>query len=180
MLRNKNRVDPSSFIEMFDKKFTNFCSKNILDLEFSIYPDNVVIEDHSGMMPEPLTYEFNFNKALELNIYEIRQQLTKFYPKLYSYREKTYNKQELEALLSKHSLSEVTEMMGKEEKVLHYTVFRVINDKNEINVIDHLDYNRKKVYTFSIPVMDFVDKCYSNPSEALSLLKRKAKYKHVL
>lgn len=176
MLRDKKVVGAESYIEIFDRKFSNFCEKNILNLEFTIYPTYVEIEDFSGLMTEVLTFELNFNQDVRKFIHEIADELKKFYPKMYENTKKVLTNEELKDLLRTHSPDEIDLLESEYVKELVYTVYRVNNTHNEINVIDHRDNDTRKAYKFtSIPVIEFINTLYDDSEVAYKIFKSKAR-----
>jgi hypothetical protein len=176
MLIEKKMVNKESCIEKFDRKFSNFCEKNILSLYYTIYPEYIEIIDNSGLMEEPLEYEFNFNKSARTMIHDIIEDLKEFYPKMYHRDEKVYTTSDFKELLRKYTPDEIEALEVETDRKLMYTVYRVNNEHNEINIIDHSDFNRKKTYKFTIPVMEFINVLYKDSDEAYKLFKSKAKY----
>lgn len=175
MLKDKKVVGAESYREAFERKFTNFCEKNILNLEFTLFPDHVEIEDFSGLMTKKISYEFDFSKDVRKAIYEIGRELKKFYPRFYDRQEKVYTNDDLKELLKKYRPEEIDLLEPEYVEVLAYTIFRVNNLHNEINVIDHNDGNRKKAYRFSIPVIEFIHTLYDDREVAYKIFKTRAR-----
>ena len=48
MLIEKKMINKETYIEKFDRKFANFCEKNILSLYYTIYPEYIEIVDDGG------------------------------------------------------------------------------------------------------------------------------------
>lgn len=180
MLKEKTCINVESYIETFDKKFSNFCTKNILSLEYTIYPDKVEVIDDSGNMKDKLIYEFDYSKPVTTTIYEIGVELKKFYPKFYDKTEKVYTSEDFKELLRKYTPQEIENIKPETVKKLAFTVFRVVNNHNEISVIDHTDNNKKKAYRLSIPAIEFVNILYKDIDKAYSLFKTRARYLHLL
>ena len=176
MLIEKKMINKETYLDQFDRKFSNFCEKNVLTLYYTIYPEYIEIKDESGMMEEPLEYEFNFNKDVRRGIHDVIEKLKEFYPKIYSKKEKVYSSSELKELLREFTPEQIEARGVEIESTLMYTIYRVNNICNEINIIDHSDFNRKKAYKFTIPVMEFVKVLYKDSDEAYKMFKTKTRY----
>ena len=176
MLKRKEVVGQESYLEMFERKFTNFCEKNVLDLEFTIYPDSIEIKDHSGLMPNDIRYEFNFNRDVRVSISDIKDLLSPYYPKFIEKVERTFSNDEIKDLLRTHTPQEIENMKPEIITNIVYTVYRINNLHNEVNVIDHLDRNKRKSYKLFIPVMEFVNTLYTDKEKAYEIFKTKSMF----
>lgn len=176
MLRYKEMISLDEYVEIFDKKFSNFCSKNILSLEYSIIHNIVTIHDDSGYMMEPIEYEIDIKVPIRSAIHEIADELKKYYPKFYGFYEKKMTAEEIGVLLRNHTPNEIEELAHQKDKVLEYTIYRVVNQHNEISVIDHMDYNTKKVYKLTIPAIEFVNLLYTDIDTAKEVFLKRSKF----
>jgi hypothetical protein len=151
-----NEKDTGQFKAVFLKKFKSFCEKSPLFLSYTWIDGKIIIKDSSGNMLNELTYIVDYDFTVETNIFNIRKELTKFYPTFSTYEEESI--EEIQERLADGESQE--EIMLSKKKIVVSVINKVMNDSNEI-IIYNYKTKETKALTLKMPVIKFIKDLYS-------------------
>lgn len=168
-------VNEQNFKENFNRSFNSFCEKAPLILNYKIVGDQVIIQDESGLMRDEYIYQLEYLKDKKANIADIKDYLMQYYPVFYDFVKEEYTAEEIKQMIDSEGISYREAMeLQKKRMVKRYTIIRVINSHNELNVIDHKDKGKTKYFRLKYPVIKLMEVLFNNVSEAYDLFKEYA------
>jgi len=167
MIVNDEKIDVRIFLDEFEKRFKNFCSKSPLFLHNPIITDKGVTLYHyvgkDYKKKKLFDFNFDFTKDVKSNIYDIRQKLiNEHYPimiQVVKYEQK-FTTEELNCMVSRGdiSLKDITPSGGIiQEKEVKWRIEKVIMKVDEL-IIRNLVTNEIKRFKLKIPCTYFLKK----------------------
>jgi len=182
MLIEKERIDIENFILIFNKKFMNFCNKLPIMASYTIANDTVTVYKHDSHNYDEkisiVTYKLNFNEKPKVNIYNIKQELSLFFPTLQQTTKKeiiadvlTLNELVTSGEISFDSLSNKGYYVESE---VTWIIDKVVIARDEI-LIKNMEDKRYFRYRTKIPVIKFLRDISTLPkNEKWNVFIRKA------
>jgi hypothetical protein len=167
MIVNDEKIDVKIFLDEFEKRFKNFCSKAPLFLHNPIITEKGVALYHyvgeNYQKKKLFDFNFDFTKDVKSNIYDIRQQLIqKYYPtmvQIIKYEQK-FTTEELNYMVSSGDIAfeDITPNGGViETKETKWRIEKVIMKADEI-IVRNLETNKTKRFRLKIPCTFFLKK----------------------
>ena len=131
MINEKNEVNQTMFVELFKKKFSNFCQKAPVLISYTVFPDSIQLKCFPGTKKEVIkTFSFLYNEDVKLNIKIIKDWLyEECYPVIIRREEKKakLSDKEIEKISKEQNISIKDIILNTYEyKDTHYKITRLI------------------------------------------------------
>ena len=153
MLVNETEYSIMSFIEEFQKRFSNFCTKSPVLLTFHATIDSVVVIEQGTN--KSLTYKFDHAIGVKQNIKAIKDWLVEnTYPIMIQEKKdySEYSVDEIEKLISETGIAAEQAVLMKKETITKTTwkIVRILVKKDEL-FVKNLSNNREFRFRMTCP-----------------------------
>lgn len=174
----KNDIS-ENFLEIFNKKFSNFCNKSPVLISFKATIDNVVINEMGSGKSK--NFKFDHSLSIKQNIKIIKDWLVEnTYPimiqEIKEYND--YTQEEFDKLVSDLNITLEQASLMKKEKVslIPHRIERVLIKKDEVfvtNLVSHRQFR----YKLTIPITVLLKNLRGNwtPKYAFEIFQKKSK-----
>ena len=181
MLINKSENTITDFLELFKKKFSNFCVKSPCLLSFDCNMEKVIVkEDH---LKETFDFRFDHSKTVKENINDIRNYLMEhWYPVMIQEKKEylDYTPEEMEVLIdeSNSTLEQISFAKKEIVTIFHWRIERIIIKKNELFVRNLETGKQYRYYLEKISAPVFLRKMFSDwtPTYTYRMFEQKSKF----
>ena len=175
-----NEFPTEEFLEVFKKKFTSFCNKAPVIISFKVTPTSCFVQEMGTK--EIKKFDFDFNKPVEVNIFEIKQWLLdKKYPRMIQLieREEDLSPEEAEELISQGVPTERV-FFGKKKttEATEWRIEKAIIKRDEV-FVRNLSTDKYYRYKLHMPSTIFLKRMREgkyNPFEAWVEFQEKAEF----
>ncbi len=187
MIVNGEKIDVKIFLDEFEKRFHNFCSKAPLFTDYPIITEKgVTLYQYVGndyKKKKLFDFNFDFTKDVKSNIYDIRQKLiNEYYPtmiQVVEYEQK-FTTEELNYMVSSGDVAfeDITPNGGViETKETTWRIEKVIMQEDKL-IIRNLTTNKTKRFRLKIPCTYFLKRILNeiiNPYDRWKYFDNKSK-----
>ena len=177
MLVTEENDSELSFIEVFKKKFANFCTKSPVLLSFDVDLEGVLVKELS--LNKTKYFKFDHAMGVKQNIKVIKDWLIEeIYPVMVQEKKEysDFSIQELEALISSGISIEESTLMKKErtEKIV-WKILRILVKKDELFLLN-LTTNKQYRYKMQMPSTIFLKNLREKwtPEEGFLMFEKKS------
>jgi hypothetical protein len=178
MLVNEENDNELGFVDLFKKKFSNFCSKAPVLLSFEMDLEGVLVKELN--LEKNKYFKFDHSKGVKHNIKIIKDYLIENIYPIMIQEKKEYSDlsvQELEKIINESNISIEDAALMKKEK-LTKTIFkieRILVKKDEL-FVTNLSNNKQYRYKMQMPSTVFLKNLREKwtPEEAYENFEKKS------
>ncbi len=176
MLVNKDKISMDNFLEEFNKRFTNFCSKAPILLSFKVSP--LLVHIYIEKTNEIKTFDFDFDYTVKQCIKKIKDWLIKTqYPVMVQTDicYENYTIEEIKKMVDNGTDTDEALTKKKiESKDIRWRIERIIVRRDEL-FVRNLEENKLYHYKLRMPCILFLKKYREkfNAFQAWDLFKEK-------
>jgi hypothetical protein len=150
----------TGFLDLFKKKFSNFCTKAPVLLTYDIVGDKVLVKEHNPVKSRILTYTFDYNISVKQNIKAIKDWLVEnTYPRMIQQKkiQTEYSASELESIMEQtgKSIDEVALMRKETVETYTWRIEKILVKKDEL-FVRNLTTNKQYRYKMKCPSTYFL------------------------